>query len=183
MSPPLDRYRVPPSGPFAQPDGDVSNGLPIALLRCETDVNIVLTDVSGPQSATFEPKNGTIVVPEATPGGGAIGYVMDVKASFLNRKGLTSTNARVDVTVEIWNNTTGAWIEAGILADVFFSIPKNQSAVVGGDPSVGITAGEYTKGRITLAANAGNTATGDLAGLFASDDPRVDIALYKGVAP
>jgi len=177
---PNDRVRVPPSGAFYQPDPNTSNGLPIAILRCEAAGDIELTDVSGPQTLEFTPNNGTIVVPEDSAPG-VIGYVMDVKARFLNRKGLTSTNSRVDITVEIYNSTTAAWVAAGDVDDLYFSIPKNQSAVTAGDPSASVTAGTYTKARITLAANAGGTATGPLAGIFAADDPRVEIALYKGI--
>jgi hypothetical protein len=177
---PDTRMRFPPSGPFYQPDGDVSNGLPIAKLRCEAAADIELTDVSGPQTLEFTPNNGSIVVPEDSAVG-EIGYVMDVKAHFLNRKGLTSTNARVDMSVEVWNDTTSAWVAAGSVSDLYFSIPKNQNAVTLGDPSASVTAGTYTKARLTLAANAGGTATGPLAGVFAADDPRIEIELYRGI--
>lgn len=179
---PITRDRFGPSGPFSNPDGGTNNGLPSAMLRCEAAGDATLTDSSGAQVVEFTPNNGSIVVPEDSVAGPAIGNVLDVRCEFLNRKGLTTTNPRVDITVEVYNSTTATWVGAGSAIDVDFAQDEDAEAVVVGNPSTGVTAGTYTKARLTLAANAANSANNNLAGFLAADNPRIDIALYQGVA-
>lgn len=177
---PLTRNRFGPSGPFGDPDGGTNNnGVPLAIMRCETPSNITLTDASGPVSAEFTPNFGEIQVPADTPASD-IGYVLDVQCRFINRKGGTTTNPRVDYTVEVWNDTAGVWLGAGSAIDVWGTPEKEQGAMVVGNPSTGITAGTYTKARLTMAANAGNAALNELAGLLAADNPTIEVALYLG---
>lgn len=174
---PTTNQRISPSGPFVIPDSaDSGNGIPIAKLRCIPAAgDLALTDTSGPVTSVCTALTSPITIP-------AIGtYRLDVAAKFLNRKTGSTTTARVDVTVEVYNSTTGLWIDAGGADDVLFAALPNQNAVHAGNAAVIPTAGTYTQARITLSANAGNTAVYSLAGMLGGgvDGNVVDVELYQ----
>lgn len=183
---PLTKQRIGPSGPFIEPDAATSeNGLPVARMRCiATAGNVELTDPSDPHPAAivkeWVPLTGPLTIP-GTPGASVDDYRLYVNAKFMNRKTASSTNARVDITVELYNASTGSWIAAGGATDLAFGPEWNQNAVVCGVVGGPATAGAYTKARLTLAPNSSNTAINSMAGYLGggADGNVIDVELYR----
>lgn len=181
---PINKSRIPPSGPFVDPDAAGSdNGLPLARMRCIAAAgDLALTDTSGDQTAEFLPTAGNVLVP-GTIGAWASDYRLQVAARFLNRKTGSTTNSRVDINVEVYNADTATWYAAGGAADLWFSPETNQNAVTTGTQALLVPSGSYTKCRLILAANAANAATNSLAGMLGAglDGNAIDVELYKVV--